>query len=710
MNSYRFAPILFLITLLLLVAGLFLPPDRSYGSELRQNSAQCDTVGSIRREFWLGIPGNDVVDLTSNANFPNNPSGIDNVTSLFSGTELADDYGVRLRAFLLPPTSGEYRFWIAGDNAAELWLTSDSNDPTNPSQKEKIAFTLTWTQLNQWDKFPSQQSALFTLDADKKYYIEVLHKEANLGDHVSVAWSGPGISQQIVAGDYLCRYSNQPTPTPTSTPTDTPPNTPIPTATNTATATRTPTKTATPTNTSTPTNTHTPTKTSTPTNTATATPTLPPSGQVINVQIGRGSDDAEENVPSGDMLLSDRNLDLGQYGSTSRLTGLRFTDISIVPGSQIVDAYIEFASDRVNSIQTDLVIRGEKESNPSTFEGDNGNISRRSRTTTSVEWNNVTPWTENNVLHRTPNLKNIIHELINQAGWQEGNAMAFILSGSGQRRAKAFERSPSRAARLVITYLNPTATPIPTNTATPTATPTATIVPSATATATATSTATPKPGATATPTAKATSTPMPTATAPNEPTPTWTATAIATVSTPPPPETPAPTETPNGTPRAELHAVQNYLLYIDQGGDGLVSPGDIILVETLLTNRGEADAANVELAQGLSDFTTIVRNSIYVISNPTIRSSSSPASKFPIPIGTLKAGESVVIAFQLEIDPFTPPDVRSIGIQGELHADNAKNVLTHRSSTDLTPAPTLIEIDQPFDLNMRTFLPMIARE
>ncbi|MBK8046736.1 MAG: hypothetical protein IPK16_06205 [Anaerolineales bacterium] len=36
-----------------------------------------------------------------------------------------NDYGVRIRGYLLPPVDGDYRFWIAADDRGALFLSTD---------------------------------------------------------------------------------------------------------------------------------------------------------------------------------------------------------------------------------------------------------------------------------------------------------------------------------------------------------------------------------------------------------------------------------------------------------------------------------------------------------------------------------------------------------------------------------------------------------
>ena len=66
-----------------------------------------------------------------------------------------------------------------------------------------------WTNEQQWNKFASQKSNEVTLEADKRYYLEVLHKEGVNLDHVSVGWQLPGESGllpcEVVPGNVLSR-------------------------------------------------------------------------------------------------------------------------------------------------------------------------------------------------------------------------------------------------------------------------------------------------------------------------------------------------------------------------------------------------------------------------------------------------------------------------------------------------------------------------
>lgn len=152
----------------------------------------------LYRELWTGISGNTVADI----NTTKNPSQQDLLTQFETPSSLGDSYGQRLRAYLIPPTSGEYTFWIASDDASELYLSSDMS----AEKKELVAKISSYTSIHNWLNSNLIKRNI-TLQAGQLYYIEALHKEGGGSDHLSVAWQGPGITQQLISGDYLLSYS-----------------------------------------------------------------------------------------------------------------------------------------------------------------------------------------------------------------------------------------------------------------------------------------------------------------------------------------------------------------------------------------------------------------------------------------------------------------------------------------------------------------------
>jgi hypothetical protein len=170
----------------------------------------CTGAGSISGEGYINIPGSQVSDLTNNPAYPNNPSVHASLNSLEYGPNLGDNYGARLRGYICAPQSGDYIFYISGDDQAGLWLSTDDN----PANKTLIAYTATWTGFREYGKFPTQHSAAIHLLKGARYYVETLHKE-NLGaDHLSVAWRLPdGAFQAPMPGSVLSPYTDSTTQT-----------------------------------------------------------------------------------------------------------------------------------------------------------------------------------------------------------------------------------------------------------------------------------------------------------------------------------------------------------------------------------------------------------------------------------------------------------------------------------------------------------------
>jgi hypothetical protein len=157
-------------------------------------------TGEILGQLWAGIEGVAVVDLTSNPDYPHNPSQSQLLTSFESPTNIADNYGARIVGYLLPETSGDYTFWVASDDASELWLSTTES----PCDASLIAYVTGWTAPQEWDKEPSQQSAAIPLLGGEKYLIYALMKEGGGGDNLAAAWQGPdNPARSVIDGYYL---------------------------------------------------------------------------------------------------------------------------------------------------------------------------------------------------------------------------------------------------------------------------------------------------------------------------------------------------------------------------------------------------------------------------------------------------------------------------------------------------------------------------
>ncbi|TAL02925.1 MAG: hypothetical protein EPO07_06800 [Verrucomicrobia bacterium] len=149
----------------------------------------------VHREMWTNLTaslGNSLTALTNttyNPNWPNNP--VTAYTRAFTNceteTNILDNYGQRLRTFVVPPANGGFRFWIASDDTSQLFLSTDEN----PANVVPIANVATWTNPREWTREANQQSAPITLQAGRRYYLEAIMQESAGGDNLCVRWQMP---------------------------------------------------------------------------------------------------------------------------------------------------------------------------------------------------------------------------------------------------------------------------------------------------------------------------------------------------------------------------------------------------------------------------------------------------------------------------------------------------------------------------------------
>jgi hypothetical protein len=167
-------------------------------------------TGEIGCEMWTGIQGGSVSDLTGSSRFQMPP----NRTLALKAFEAPDnaivDCGTRIRGYLHPPVDGDYTFWLASDNGAELHLSPDAL----PDRKVLIA-QCTLCGKRAWEKNigdTAGRSKPIRLQVGRRYYIEALHKDGGGAAHLSVAWDMPGTGRQVIPGEYLSPFVPCPTP------------------------------------------------------------------------------------------------------------------------------------------------------------------------------------------------------------------------------------------------------------------------------------------------------------------------------------------------------------------------------------------------------------------------------------------------------------------------------------------------------------------
>jgi len=184
----------------------------------------------------------------------------------------------------------------------------------------------------------------------------------------------------------------------------------------------------------------------------------------IDIRVADGNDDAEEHLDDGDMDVTSTDLELpyedaGSPATDEQAIGLRFPDLPMDMGGTVINAYVELEVDKVNKegsqAPVNLIIRGELTPNAAAFEDVAGNISGRPTTTAQVAWS-VPEWTEQDAKFQSPDISAVIQEIVNQEGWEAGNAVVLIITddkdnpSTGLREAEAYEGEADAAPLLHI--------------------------------------------------------------------------------------------------------------------------------------------------------------------------------------------------------------------------------------------------------------------
>jgi hypothetical protein len=164
-------------------------------------------ASAIVREVWTDIGGTAVSALTGDPDYPNNPSTRE-LTDQFDGpVDWADNYGIRMYGWLIPPETADYVFTVAGDDFHSLVLSTDED----PANAEEIAIVPGWTNHQEWEKYPEQTSEAISLMAGQKYFIQVLGKEGGGGDSTTVAWQGgPFAGRTVISAEYVDAFALPP--------------------------------------------------------------------------------------------------------------------------------------------------------------------------------------------------------------------------------------------------------------------------------------------------------------------------------------------------------------------------------------------------------------------------------------------------------------------------------------------------------------------
>jgi len=157
---------------------------------------------------------------------------------------------------------------------------------------------------------------------------------------------------------------------------------------------------------------------------------------------------------SGDDLYSSFGMGKNYYGNDN-YCGIRFPNVSIPKGSTITSAYLKLTDEETKSCTVHAKIFGIDEDNTADFHSD---PIGRSKTSASVDWDQVNQVV--NTERTSADIKAIIQEIIDRAGWSSGNSIGFISQDDGTSndnilRFWSYYGASAKAPYLEINYSPP---------------------------------------------------------------------------------------------------------------------------------------------------------------------------------------------------------------------------------------------------------------
>ncbi|MEM9399276.1 MAG: PA14 domain-containing protein [Verrucomicrobiota bacterium] len=162
--------------------------------------------GKVNWDIWQGASTGSIDTIYHHDNMLSLPSFRHYLSATDTPNATINGYVSRMRGFILPPVTGEYRLAVNADDGAELKISTGFDPGNQTVSLTKVAFTSLHSS-NTWDKYDSQISAPLFLEAGRPYLFEVWHREWGGDEYLKVGWLKPGETDiEVINSEYLVSY------------------------------------------------------------------------------------------------------------------------------------------------------------------------------------------------------------------------------------------------------------------------------------------------------------------------------------------------------------------------------------------------------------------------------------------------------------------------------------------------------------------------
>ncbi len=190
---------------------------------------------------------------------------------------------------------------------------------------------------------------------------------------------------------------------------------------------------------------------------------------VLNLVINASTDDARNLTPNGTFNATAVTQHIGNFTGSIYYIGWRFNAVTIPQGATISSAILTMYVSNVNGGTTALAsFWGDAVDNSVTYDSVNtpqGRVHTTAvvnQTFTTANWVTVGYQLTSTEI---PELKTLVQEIVNRAGWVSGNALSIVATDNGSTSPgyvgfATFDNASTKASKLDITYTTGGATPI----------------------------------------------------------------------------------------------------------------------------------------------------------------------------------------------------------------------------------------------------------
>ena len=169
--------------------------------------------GSVQWQCWRNLFEGSLTELSAHEFYPQNPDVTQTIYSLDAPINYDNYIGGRIAGYLKINTTDSVRFNMTCNEKGNFYLSTDEN----PANLQLIASVPAYTNLTEYDKYPSQTSAKIALDSGQYYYFELIYVESSGSDHCRISWKNSFISNttwNVISAQYLYDIGCQDEPCP----------------------------------------------------------------------------------------------------------------------------------------------------------------------------------------------------------------------------------------------------------------------------------------------------------------------------------------------------------------------------------------------------------------------------------------------------------------------------------------------------------------